>query len=607
MPTNSNIGDPNIIQGQPSSLQQGPNTIANTICSQQLGQIQAKALNKSKQSNQQDKQNVNPASSKYKWKYPIIFPKATSRLQHFPHCTVSPAKFEDLLHNFDRKDYTVMGFAQGFLTHYQGNQEIVEAQNSNTTQQNPEAVDELVDTEMVANRLLGPYDKPPYTQYKVTPISIREKSKPGTYRLLHNLTYPYDERSVNLGIPQEYTTVKYAGIQDAISLIQKLGPGCSMAKSDLKNAFRHVPIHPSQHHLMGFKWRHKYYFDKFLAMGLSESCRIFETVSDAIVHILNTQYSVTNVVKIIDDFLFIEKDQKTCEKSLQTFLQLALHLGFTIAWDKTTKIPQTTIVFVGIELNSVTMTAKLPQDKLLRYATNITETLKHKSVTVAHLQSIVGQLQFATSVVKGGRPFLRRLIDLQSESDKPYWHIKLTAGAIQDLRLWLSFLANYNGVTIITQSPITESNAITLYTDASKLGYGATYGSYWLQGRWTPEQTQLNIAVLELYPIFLVVSQFAQKLAGARLLFHCDNEAIVQVINKQTCRDKSIMKLLRPLILVLLNNNITFIAKHIRTENNHLADAISRFQVSTVLLEHYGMRHSPTPSPPHLLLANYIT
>ncbi len=75
-----------------------------------------------------------------------------------------------------------------------------------------------------------------------------------------------------------------------------------MAKLDIKGAFRIVPLHPCQYHLMGFKCENKYYYDKNLAMGLSSSCQIFETISEAVVFILNTKYTVIDVVKIHDDF-----------------------------------------------------------------------------------------------------------------------------------------------------------------------------------------------------------------------------------------------------------------------------------------------------------------
>ena len=63
------------------------------------------------------------------------------------------------------------------------------------------------------------------------------------------------------------------------------------------------------------------------------------------------------------------------------------------------------------------------------------------------------------------------------------------------------------------------------------------------------------------------------------ITFFTDNEALVHVINKSTCRDTSLMIFVRKLVLVCLKNNILFKAKHISGFKNTLADALSRLQI----------------------------
>ena len=46
------------------------------------------------------------------------------------------------------------------------------------------------------------------------------------------------------------------------------------------------------------------------------------------------------------------------------------------------------------------------------------------------------------------------------------------------------------------------------------------------------------------------------------ILFFTDNEALVHVINKQSCRDKTLMVFVRKLVFVCLDNNILFKGKH---------------------------------------------
>ena len=80
----------------------------------------------------------------------------------------------------------------------------------------------------------------------------------------------------------------------------------------------------------------------------------------------------------------------------------------------------------------------------------------------------------------------------------------------------------------------------------------------------------------------------------------------MHVINKKSCRDKSLMFFVRKLVLVCLNNNILFKAKHIPGVNNRLADCLSRLQVQTFKqLAPENMKALPTNIPPALRPENW--
>jgi hypothetical protein len=59
---------------------------------------------------------------------------------------------------------------------------------------------------------------------------------------------------------------------------------------DIEDAFRIIPIHPSDYYLLGFTWNNYFYFDRCLPMGASSSCQIFEKFSCAIQWIMQTKY-----------------------------------------------------------------------------------------------------------------------------------------------------------------------------------------------------------------------------------------------------------------------------------------------------------------------------
>ena len=339
-------------------------------------------------------------------------------------------------------------------------------------------------------------------------------------------------------------------------------------------AFRLIPLHPSQYHLTGFKWKNEYYFDRCLPQGCSSSCKIFEKFSTAIAWLLKTKLNVKNLVKVIVDFLFIAGNSEMCGEYLGKFLALCCELKIPTAPHKTFW-PCNIIVFLGIELNSITVTALLPQEKITVYSQCIKETLGKKNITLRELNSLIGKLQFATSVVLPGRAFLRRMHDLIIGITKPYYFVRLYHEVKQDLQTWLDFLLIYNDKTIITQPSRSYSSYLHMLTDASKMGFGATYGSYWIQCRWPINWQKLNIAILEIYPIYVLISMFGNKLQNSRIMFHCDNEAVVPILNSQTSKNKIIMSIVRKIVLVLLKYNLQMKVKHIPGINNTLCDAIS--------------------------------
>jgi hypothetical protein len=77
-------------------------------------------------------------------------------------------------------------------------------------------------------------------------------------------------------------TVKYQTIEDAVKLMKFYGKGCLLSKADIENSFKIIPIHPDDHELLGFPLGDQYFFYKTLPMGLSFSCKLFETFSTAV-------------------------------------------------------------------------------------------------------------------------------------------------------------------------------------------------------------------------------------------------------------------------------------------------------------------------------------
>ena len=62
-----------------------------------------------------------------------------------------------------------------------------------------------INTEVAAGRMSGPFKAPPFETFHVSPLKLREKTTPGSFRMIHNLSWPYDDTSINSNIPDEQT------------------------------------------------------------------------------------------------------------------------------------------------------------------------------------------------------------------------------------------------------------------------------------------------------------------------------------------------------------------------------------------------------------------
>ncbi|XP_070539681.1 uncharacterized protein [Ptychodera flava] len=148
--------------------------------------------------------------------------------------------------------------------------------------------------------------------------------------------------------------------------------------------------------------------------------------------------------------------------------------------------PVTILEYLGIELDTVKMEARLPHDKLSRIAALIQSFLSRTTCTKRELLSLLGHLNFACRVIIPGRTFISRLIEISKGARKLHYRIHLTAESRLDLRMWHRFLSSWNGVSMFLDSHATRASAIQLFTDASGIGFGGYFQRQWFNARWPP-------------------------------------------------------------------------------------------------------------------------
>ena len=284
----------------------------------------------------------------------------------------------------------------------------------------------------------------------------------------------------NDGIPKELCSLKYITIDDAISYIVRLGPGTHLAKIDIKSAFRLLPVHAADRHLLGMQWKGAVFIDTCLPFGLRSAPKLFNTLADLLAWIME-QHGVQPLLHYLDDFLTIgPPNSNSCQRNLDIIKQICDILGVPLALEKV-EGPATSLSFLGITLDTVAMEAKLPTEKLHRLQLLVTEWLDKSKATKREILSLVGQLQHATKVIRQGRTFVSCLYITAAKVKKLNFYTRLNQELRSDLCWWSTFLHHWNGLSLLCWSGCSQSPDFIIQTDASGLwGCRAFHHGRWL-------------------------------------------------------------------------------------------------------------------------------
>ena len=275
----------------------------------------------------------------------------------------------------------------------------------------PDVVDRLLAREVDRGYMIGPYSKSPFQPFRVSPIGVATRKYSGKKRLIIDLSSPHDGLvpSINDLIPSEPYSLYYATVDNAVAMIKRAGRGAWLGKADITDAFKVMPLHPSQWPFFGVRWRGLLYFSVKLPFGSRSSPSIFNTLSEALCWILYNKCKLPFVLHLLDDFLVVDFPTSRPNRAIECLTNTFKRLGVPLSDEKTLG-PVKSLEFLGIHLDSVSMKASLPADKLGRIREAIRSVLGAQTMTKRELLSLLGHLNFAMRVMPQGRSFISRML-----------------------------------------------------------------------------------------------------------------------------------------------------------------------------------------------------
>ena len=451
-----------------------------------------------------------------------------------------------------------------------------------------EKVNAVIMADVKAKKKAGPFDSQPFLYFSSSPIGAVPKKGTCKIRVIHHLSHPFRGDSINSSITEKYQPL--GNFDAACVLIRRLGRGCWLIKLDVEAAYKQVPVREEDWPLLGFKWRGKFYYERVLPFGLTSSCRKWELYATALHYFLKKKFGVDCIVHYIDDYLFVLESRELAVHQLEAALSLCRRLGLPMSVEKT-EGPTTSLTFLGIELDTVQMTARLSEEKLNALRVLLEQWRNKTCATATEIQSLAGVLNFACYVIRPGRAYKRRIYDAgEAARCNGAGLSRLSAGMKKDLQWWIRLAPQWNGVSLLDGQQWKDAPLIELYTDACDDGYGAVYGNEWFYGRWTEEElrrgrNKRNTTVSRSMPFFELLAAVKAAAAwchlwrGKKITFRSDASTVVFALNNQNSRSNRNAGLVRHLSHLACTHQFDFRCVHVPGQLNTLADPLSRGRI----------------------------
>ena len=452
---------------------------------------------------------------------------------------------------------------------------------SATGPENRAKVESQIREEIAQGRYIVTKDKP----LVISALGAIPKQDSQDIRLIHDCSRPTGKGVNSYANPEKF---HFESIDNAVRHISR---GSWMAKVDIKAAYRHVGLNPSEYKLTGIQYKFSgdkdvtFMYDSRLPFGASESVGCLHRISQSVVRAARRRAKRLNchIMCYLDDFLIIGDSRRACQRAVDILVGILSELGFSLNWDKFCP-PSQCIVFLGIEIDSVRCTIRIPSHKLQDIIACVSAWQAKRKATKRELQTLLGKLAWGAKCAKAIRPTFRSLIVLQSRLKKASHRIRIPSHVLQDLQLFHDWCQKFNGVTFL---PVSQP-VYTVYTDASQTAGAAFFQGDFAYMAWSADLPCLDSAsiyVKELAAVLLAVVRWSAAWAGQSIHLLTDNKATAFALKTGRTRCQLANQVLREILWMLALVNCHFTVSYLPSKDNYIADALSRMDNAIFLAQ----------------------
>ncbi len=190
-------------------------------------------------------------------------------------------------------------------------------------------------------------------------------------------------------------------------IFQCVRPFDWFAAIDLKDAYFHVSILPRHRPFLRFASEGRAYQYKALPFGLSLLPRVFTKVVEAA--LVPLREAGIRILNYLDDWLILAQSRALLCEHRDMVLSHLSRLGLQVNREKSKLSPTQRISFLGMELDSVNLTARLSEERAQSMLRCLESLQRKRAVPLKHFQRLLGHMASSAAITPLGLLHMRPL------------------------------------------------------------------------------------------------------------------------------------------------------------------------------------------------------
>ena len=173
------------------------------------------------------------------------------------------------------------------------------------------------------------------------------------------------------------------------------------------------------------------------------------------------------------------------------------------------------------------------------------------------------------------KALIRRIYNVSKTLKKKKW-VYINDRISNHLKFWRDYVSQCCKIPIkyIFTRP---SNMLHIYTDASSYGLGIYCNGKFMASMIPSPLNKCAIHINEALAILIAIEILKNDISGLKVVFHCDNQAVVHSLKRKWCIDDLLMAFVYEICTLSIKYKFFFWIDWISTHDNKWADSLSRF------------------------------